>query len=1151
MVKSKKCLAFIVCVWTFGSYLLSSASAHPSLWGKKVGFTGVGSCHWQLSKTFSMPSLEELSVCVDLWQWIPTSYWTAFVYNKPGGQKIELGLAGVGGNLKAWLFGEEWMIVYYLLPQSWYTVCLTWSNHNRILRLIINGKVYLKSKVNDLMPSSLAPNGTLTLGESHRIIGGVMDFETGTNFIGEVTLFRVWGFVLTPQQLTDLKCISGNIATWSMNNWEYHSCSPITDHRLKCECPKYRINMKISITQMMNYTLNISEIKEITEQWLKSIFPQNITLNYVFISHLSQTYEKVSQLSEQNTTEITEGRNLLPKTEWFSCQVYVTVSPAAAVDETQDLLWTLLIPTYNRTDHIILQTDQASVNIFPRATIFEGSKNASETGFIDTFYRVHMNLTVNSSVGNTADTVLLWLQQTLGGSHKMEVVNFKLTSIPKYSCSFHVQAPALVNVTETRLIIFDLLTKGFANSSITINVLPDEISILHIEPGFCPEDTTLTVYGQYIWPSTSAQDKYEMKCKKGNDAAIRLCKIDDSTDEAIWDRPDLSMCEKLMTDVNDLESVTVTPNNSADVVEMIENLLLNQTGLSTSELNTVLQKLSDVAHVGIMTPQLANKVISVVSDLFVSTSFLAEATNEILSITDQVGNRMDFSGDYHNTTVPSLALQLINLDPLHFQGLTFGVSSFQTGFPPEIFLSQAFADQSDSGTVASISLPVALETFFPQSSRSRVQFHFYGIENLFQDHYSSLVLNSYVVSASVTNASVIDLKDPVIITLLHLQPKEDHHTVQCVYWNLERSQGRGGWDDKGCQVKYSNATHTSCLCFHLTHFGVLLDIAKTPINPKDDMILTIITYLGCGLSSIFLGVTLLTYMAFEKLRRDYPSKILINLSGALLGLNMLFLINSWLASFNNYGLCIAMAAILHYFFLATFTWMGLEAINMYLAFVKVFNVYVPSYILKFCALGWGLPLIIVSAVLAVDKNCYGSTHSVTPAEDFSSFCWLQNDIAFYVTVVAFVVLILICNISVFSVVLVQIRGMQLSKEAGRCSRMLHELRVVASLTFLLGLTWMLAFFTWGPMRVPFLYLFSLFNTLQGFFIFLFYCLMKENVRKQWRIHLCCGRFKLNSYSDWSGSVTLGGRPKSVKLVHTPSETTSERKISKSGRKDEN
>uniref|UniRef100_A0AAR2LV55 Adhesion G protein-coupled receptor G4b n=1 Tax=Pygocentrus nattereri TaxID=42514 RepID=A0AAR2LV55_PYGNA len=86
------------------------------------------------------------------------------------------------------------------------------------------------------------------------------------------------------------------------------------------------------------------------------------------------------------------------------------------------------------------------------------------------------------------------------------------------------------------------------------------------------------------------------------------------------------------------------------------------------------------------------------------------------------------------------------------------------------------------------------------------------------------------------------------------------------------------------------------------------------------------------------------------------------------------------------------------------------------------------------------------------------------------------------------------------------------KAAGMNRGMLHDLRVVASLTFLLGLTWILAFFAWGPAQVPLLYLFSALNSLQGFFIFLFHCLMKDNVRKQWRIHLCCGKFKLTDYS---------------------------------------
>lgn len=91
----------------------------------------------------------------------------------------------------------------------------------------------------------------------------------------------------------------------------------------------------------------------------------------------------------------------------------------------------------------------------------------------------------------------------------------------------------------------------------------------------------------------------------------------------------------------------------------------------------------------------------------------------------------------------------------------------------------------------------------------------------------------------------------------------------------------------------------------------------------------------------------------RKLRRDYPSKILMNLSTALLFLNLTFLLDGWIASFDIDGLCIAIAALLHYFLLATFTWMGLEAVHMYIALVKVFNTYIRRYILKFCIIGWG------------------------------------------------------------------------------------------------------------------------------------------------------------------------------------------------------
>lgn len=45
--------------------------------------------------------------------------------------------------------------------------------------------------------------------------------------------------------------------------------------------------------------------------------------------------------------------------------------------------------------------------------------------------------------------------------------------------------------------------------------------------------------------------------------------------------------------------------------------------------------------------------------------------------------------------------------------------------------------------------------------------------------------------------------------------------------------------------------------------------------------------------------------------------------------------------------------------------------------------------------------------------------------------------------------------------------------------MLRNLRSVVSLTFLLGMTWGFALFAWGPVSLAFIYLFSIFNSLQG------------------------------------------------------------------------
>ncbi|KFP77105.1 putative G-protein coupled receptor 112, partial [Acanthisitta chloris] len=375
-------------------------------------------------------------------------------------------------------------------------------------------------------------------------------------------------------------------------------------------------------------------------------------------------------------------------------------------------------------------------------------------------------------------------------------------------------------------------------------------------------------------------------------------------------------------------------------------------------------------------------------------------------------------------------------------------------------------------------------------------------------------LNTYVVSASIENASVQNLDEPVTVTLQHIDQNSGNAAVHCVFWDFGKNNGLGGWNTLGCEMEYTDMNYTICFCNHLTHFGVLLDLARTEIDVTHDHVLTLISYAGCGASSLFLGITLVTYLTLEKLRRDSPSKILLNLCAALLMLNMVFLTNSWLSSFNQPGLCITMAMLLHYFLLAAFTWMFLESVHFYLALVKVFNVYVPKYILKCSIAGWGIPAIVITLVLIINKDFYGNgSYSVN--SPYSSFCWIQDNTVFYISVVAYFILIFLTNTAMCITVLLQIHSVK--SRAQKRSRswkqsVLQDLKSAFSLMFLLGLTWGFAFFAWGAVRIFFLYLFSIFNTLQGFFIFVFHCLMKDDVVKQCRVHFCWGRFRLSNYS---------------------------------------
>ncbi|XP_056898420.1 adhesion G-protein coupled receptor G6 isoform X3 [Takifugu flavidus] len=794
----------------------------------------------------------------------------------------------------------------------------------------------------------------------------------------------------------------------------------------------------------------------------------------------------------------------------------------------------------------------------------------------DVFFRVDASVRLSGSLSHPQEMIERWATRQLQVNNTMVVVNFivkgEIGRTPaevwafnhqweEYECCFHVQEYNINSVAETQALIRSALVSKYEDGAVSLHATA--LIIRHIEPQNCLEDTLSTVYGEYIWSETFPQIIQEMGCRKPRSKrAYRLCKLHIENDETSWAPPDMTAC-KVVVSFPDLDNVTVTPDNADEVVEMIQDLVddkleLNEE-LSATDLDTVVEKLVEVVNIGVMTPPVGENIVTIVSDILLSSTDVAVVANTVLNLTDAMGNNMEFEEESVNFTVPLLAMSMIDTGSDTFTGLTFGVSAVSADLTPQIFLNRSFVSEPLPDTAATISLPSDLEDFFSagEGNKTRIQFHFYGSQKLFQDPLitnvtgDNMMLNSYIVSASIKKRNVNNLREHVLVTFRHLTPKDEEDKVHCVFWDFYQSNGRGGWNSEGCETHSVSPSQTSCRCNHLTHFGVLLDVSREAVSDADSRILTLLSYLGCGVSSVFLSITLLTYLAFEKVRRDYPSKILINLSAALLGLSMMFLLNSWLSSFSDYGLCIATAALLHYFMLASFTWMGLEAVHMYLALVKVFNIYVSSYMLKLCSVGWGIPLLIVSLVLAINKDAYGNALPAEIAVGRSlteQFCWLQLDVFFYVTVVAFIVLVLLCNICVFIVVLVQIRRMKANKSSENGRMSLRDLRTVASLTVLLGLTWITGFFSFGPGRVVLIYLFTIFNSLQGLFIFVFHCLMKENVRNQWRAHLCCRRFRLGDYSDRGQTETISGP--SQKNHHgnsdsVASDNTTVRKISDS------
>ncbi|KAM8747964.1 adhesion G protein-coupled receptor L3 isoform 4-T7 [Acanthopagrus schlegelii] len=377
----------------------------------------------------------------------------------------------------------------------------------------------------------------------------------------------------------------------------------------------------------------------------------------------------------------------------------------------------------------------------------------------------------------------------------------------------------------------------------------------------------------------------------------------------------------------------------------------------------------------------------------------------------------------------------------------------------------------------------------------------------------SVIVNSPVITAAINkDSNKVYLSDPVIFTIRHLQQSEENFNPNCSFWSYSKRTMTGYWSTQDCRLLGTNRTHTTCSCTHLTNFAVLMahvDVKNT--DPVHDMLLDVITWVGILLSLVCLLISLFTFCFFRGLQSD-RNTIHKNLCISLFIAESLFLVGI------NRGdqpiACAVFAALLHFFFLAAFTWMFLEGVQLYIMLVEVFESE-HSRRRYFYLVGYGVPALIVAVSAAVDYRSYGTDR----------VCWLRLDTYFIWSFIGPATLIIMLNVIFLGIALYKMfhHTAILKPDSGCLDNIKSWVIGAIALLCLLGLTWAFGLMYVNESTVVMAYLFTIFNSLQGMFIFIFHCVLQKKVRKEYgkclRTHCCSGKSVDSSIGSGKGTAS--------------------------------
>lgn len=345
-------------------------------------------------------------------------------------------------------------------------------------------------------------------------------------------------------------------------------------------------------------------------------------------------------------------------------------------------------------------------------------------------------------------------------------------------------------------------------------------------------------------------------------------------------------------------------------------------------------------------------------------------------------------------------------------------------------------------------------------------------------------VNSQVIAAAIKPADMYQL-DHITFTLRHTSPIDpDADLTMCMFWKYDPDTMKGHWATDGCELLHVNSTATTCSCSHLTHFAILMSSGRAKLEAHYN-ILSRITQLGMIISLICLSMCIFTFWFFSEIQSTRTT-IHKNLCCSLFMAEFIFLVG--INMYSHKLFCSIVAGLLHYFFLAAFAWMCIEGIHLYLIVVGV--IYNKGFLHRnFYIFGYGSPAVVVAISATLGSKYYGT----------DKVCWLSTENNFVWSFIGPACLIILVNLLAFVVIISKVyRHTAVKKpEISHYDNIRSCARGALALLFVLGATWTFGLLYILNETTLTAYLFTIANTFQGMFIFIFLCVLSRKIQEEY------------------------------------------------------